>query len=203
MNVRNSDTTHFMRDQRLVARGPSNDWDLVVGHGPSIATAIHDGHVSRESSQSVGPELMRDGMSLAGLHIVGNTMMERSVDTLGRIHFFDNLTDLDFSGVVVSNLVGKTQLQLHAYQLRAGDDPSAPVVSVRRRVFVGVFRDFRWGGACRSDRGDACRGPRRMSVMKSGRGCRCMTLDGERARGVAARLHSGAPHLVNEDVSEL
>ena len=42
-------TTHFMRDQRLAERDPCEDWDLVIGGGPVMATAIHDGHAIRES----------------------------------------------------------------------------------------------------------------------------------------------------------
>lgn len=49
MNGESSTTTHFVREQRLVESGPCNDWDLIIGNGPVIATAIHDGHRLRES----------------------------------------------------------------------------------------------------------------------------------------------------------
>ncbi|GAB3304196.1 N-formylglutamate amidohydrolase [Luteimonas notoginsengisoli] len=39
----------FSEAPRLVAVRESEDWDLIVGHGPVIATAIHDGHRMRPS----------------------------------------------------------------------------------------------------------------------------------------------------------
>jgi N-formylglutamate amidohydrolase len=39
----------FSEAPRLVAVREREDWDLIVGHGPVIATAIHDGHRMRPS----------------------------------------------------------------------------------------------------------------------------------------------------------
>lgn len=39
----------FSEAPRLVAVRECEDWDLIVGHGPVIATAIHDGHRMRPS----------------------------------------------------------------------------------------------------------------------------------------------------------
>lgn len=41
--------SNFARRQRLVCTGICQDWDLTVGHGPVVATAIHDGHELRDS----------------------------------------------------------------------------------------------------------------------------------------------------------
>ncbi len=37
------------RDSHLVPAHRRRDWDLITGHGPVVATAIHDGHALRES----------------------------------------------------------------------------------------------------------------------------------------------------------
>ncbi len=52
----------FVRGERLYPVRPCSDWDLVVGDGPVIATAIHDGHAVRESLRSylaIEPEQRR------------------------------------------------------------------------------------------------------------------------------------------------
>lgn len=59
MNDKHSGTTHFMHEQRLVERMTSEKWDLVIGGGPVLATAIHDGHAIRESLQ---PHLALDAI---------------------------------------------------------------------------------------------------------------------------------------------
>lgn len=51
MSRENSTTTHFVREQRLLQSCLCDDWDLVLGTGPVVATAIHDGHGIRESLQ--------------------------------------------------------------------------------------------------------------------------------------------------------
>lgn len=40
---------HFARREQLVPAQEAGDWDIVVGEGPVIATAIHDGHAVRDS----------------------------------------------------------------------------------------------------------------------------------------------------------
>ncbi len=37
------------RDNALALERPTDDWDLILGDGPVVATAIHDGHEMRES----------------------------------------------------------------------------------------------------------------------------------------------------------
>lgn len=59
----------------------------------------------------VAPKLMRDGMYLAGLDIVGDKMMEINVDTPGGINMAEDLTGVDFSGVIISDLERKAQLR--------------------------------------------------------------------------------------------
>lgn len=41
----------FLPERCLVATRASVDWDLIIGHGPVLATAIHDGHAIRKSLQ--------------------------------------------------------------------------------------------------------------------------------------------------------
>lgn len=62
-------------------------------------------------AEIVGPKLMRDGMYLAGLDIVGNKLMEINVDTPGGINMAEELTGADFSGVIISDLERKVRLR--------------------------------------------------------------------------------------------
>lgn len=39
----------FIRRERLALARPHEDWDILIGDGPVIATAIHDGHAMRPS----------------------------------------------------------------------------------------------------------------------------------------------------------
>jgi glutathione synthase len=64
-------------------------------------------------AEIVGPKLMRDGMYLAGLDIAGEKMMEINVDTPGGITMADDLTGIDFSGVIIDDLERKVQLRDH------------------------------------------------------------------------------------------
>lgn len=45
------DPGYFTHGERLALAEPHQDWDIVLGHGPVIATAIHDGHAMRASLQ--------------------------------------------------------------------------------------------------------------------------------------------------------
>lgn len=56
-------------------------------------------------------KLIDDGMYIAGLDIAGDKMMEVSVDTPGGLSFIDDLSGIDFSGVVISDLKRKVRLQ--------------------------------------------------------------------------------------------
>lgn len=62
-------------------------------------------------AEIVAPKLMRDGMYLAGLDIVGDKMMEINVDTPGGITMADDLTGLDFSGHIIADLERKVRLR--------------------------------------------------------------------------------------------
>lgn len=62
-------------------------------------------------AEIVGPKLMRDGMYLAGLDIAGDKMMEINVDTPGGITMADDLTGIDFSGVIIEDLQRKVELR--------------------------------------------------------------------------------------------
>ena len=82
--------------------------NITAGGKSEMATPDED---ALHLAEIVGPKLMRDGMYLAGLDIVGNKMMEINVDTPGGINFIDDLTGIDFSGVIVSDLERKTRLR--------------------------------------------------------------------------------------------
>jgi len=62
-------------------------------------------------AEIVAPKLMRDGMYLAGLDIVGDKMMEINVDTPGGITMADDLTGVDFSGCIIGDLERKVRLR--------------------------------------------------------------------------------------------
>ncbi len=62
-------------------------------------------------AEIVGPKLIDDGMYLAGLDIAGNKMMEVNVDTPGGLSYIEDLTDVDFSSVIIDDLARKVRLQ--------------------------------------------------------------------------------------------
>ena len=62
-------------------------------------------------AELVAPKLIRDGMYLAGLDIVGDKLMEVNVDTPGGINMAEELTGVDFSGHVIADLARKVRLR--------------------------------------------------------------------------------------------
>ncbi|WP_420453393.1 glutathione synthase [Ilumatobacter sp.] len=58
-----------------------------------------------------GPKLIRDGMYLAGLDVVGDKMMEINVDTPGGIGQAEDLSGKDFSGAILRDLEHKVMLR--------------------------------------------------------------------------------------------
>ena len=62
-------------------------------------------------AEIVGPKLIDDGMYLAGLDIVGGKMMEVNVDTPGGLNYIEDLTEVDFSSVIIDDLARKVRLQ--------------------------------------------------------------------------------------------
>ncbi|WP_187335423.1 glutathione synthase [Novosphingopyxis iocasae] len=62
-------------------------------------------------AEIVGPKLIDDGMYLAGLDIAGDKMMEVNVDTPGGLSYIEDLTDVDFSKVIIEDLARKVRLQ--------------------------------------------------------------------------------------------
>ncbi len=90
----------------------SDDARSNVSAGGTSQMATPDDDALR-LAEIVGPKLMRDGMYLAGLDIVGDKMMEINVDTPGGVNFADDLTGIDFSGVIISDMERKTRLRDH------------------------------------------------------------------------------------------
>lgn len=64
-------------------------------------------------AELVGPKLVRDGMYLVGLDIVGDKMMEINVDTPGGINFIEDLSGIDFSAAIIADLERKVRLRQH------------------------------------------------------------------------------------------
>ena len=62
-------------------------------------------------AELAGPKLIEDGMYLSGLDIVGDKMIEVNVDTPGAISFMDDLSGVDFTGAILSDLERKVRLR--------------------------------------------------------------------------------------------
>ena len=88
----------------------SGDARSNITAGGKIDMAVPDEDALR-LAEIVAPKLMRDGMYLAGLDIVGDKMMEINVDTPGGINMAEELTGVDFSGHIVSDLERKVLLR--------------------------------------------------------------------------------------------
>ncbi|MDQ3288317.1 MAG: glutathione synthase [Pseudomonadota bacterium] len=90
----------------------SGDARSNITAGGKIEMAVPDEDALR-LAEIVAPKLIRDGMYLAGLDIVGDKMMEINVDTPGGINMAEELTGADFSGHIVSDLERKVRLRSH------------------------------------------------------------------------------------------
>lgn len=88
----------------------SGDARSNITAGGKIEMAVPDADALR-LAEIVGPKLMRDGMYLAGLDIVGDKMMEINVDTPGGINMAEELTGADFSGHIIDDLERKVRLR--------------------------------------------------------------------------------------------
>lgn len=88
----------------------SGDARSNISAGGKIEMAEPDADALR-LAEIVAPKLMRDGMYLVGLDIVGDKMMEINVDTPGGINMAEELTGVDFSGHIVDDLVRKVALR--------------------------------------------------------------------------------------------
>ena len=62
-------------------------------------------------AEAVSPKLIKDGMYLTGLDIVGNKMMEINVDTPGGITMAEDLTGKDFSGAIIADFEHKVKMK--------------------------------------------------------------------------------------------
>ncbi len=90
----------------------SGDARSNITAGGKVEMAVPDEDALR-LAEIVAPKLIRDGMYLAGLDIVGDKMMEINVDTPGGINMAEELTGVDFSGHIVSDLERKVRLRSH------------------------------------------------------------------------------------------
>lgn len=64
-------------------------------------------------AEIIAPKLVRDGMYIAGLDIVGDKMMEINVDTPGGLTQIEDETGKDFSGAIIADLEHKIRLEEH------------------------------------------------------------------------------------------
>lgn len=78
--------------------------------GGAIEMAVPDA-AALEIAAIAAPKLIRDGMYLAGLDIVGDKMMEINVDTPGGIGQAEDLTGKDFTGAILHDLEHKVMLR--------------------------------------------------------------------------------------------
>jgi glutathione synthase len=62
-------------------------------------------------AEIVAPKLIRDGMYLAGLDIVGDKMMEINVDTPGGINMIEDATGVPFCAHIIADLERKVRLR--------------------------------------------------------------------------------------------
>ena len=88
----------------------SGDARSNITAGGKVEMAVPDADALR-LAEIVAPKLMRDGMYLAGLDIVGDKMMEINVDTPGGINMAEELTGADFSGHIIDDLERKVRLR--------------------------------------------------------------------------------------------
>ena len=88
----------------------SDDARSNISAGGKVEMAEPDGDALR-LAEMVAPKLVRDGMYLAGLDIVGDKLMEVNVDTPGGINMAEDLTGVDFSRVVIADLERKVRLR--------------------------------------------------------------------------------------------
>ncbi|WP_439489040.1 ATP-grasp domain-containing protein [Algoriphagus sp.] len=67
----------------------------------------------RKLCDIVGPKLIRDGMFLAGIDIVGDKIMELNLDSPGAINAMQNLQGVDFATAIIEALERKMMFQKH------------------------------------------------------------------------------------------
>src|SRR5690606_9451344 len=88
----------------------SGDARSNISAGGKIEIAEPDADALR-LAEIVAPKLIRDGMYLAGLDIVGDKLMEVNVDTPGGINMAEELTGVDFSSHIIADLARKVRLR--------------------------------------------------------------------------------------------
>ena len=88
----------------------SGDARSNISAGGKIELAEPDADALR-LAELVAPKLIRDGMYLAGLDIVGDKLMEVNVDTPGGINMAEELTGVDFSAHIIDDLARKVRLR--------------------------------------------------------------------------------------------
>ena len=90
----------------------SDDGRSNISAGGGLKVVAPDADALR-IAEIASPKLMKDGMYLAGLDIVGDKMMEINVDSPGALNFLEDLTDVDFSGAIIEDLHRKVELKKH------------------------------------------------------------------------------------------
>jgi len=88
----------------------SGDGRSNISAGGKFERATPDADALR-LAEIVAPKLIRDGMYLAGLDIVGDKLMEVNVDTPGGINMVEDLTGIDFAGHIIADMARKVQLR--------------------------------------------------------------------------------------------
>src|SRR5690606_13510542 len=84
-----------------------------VQQGNEIRSNLHQGAKVQEAqidasilrtAEKVAPQLVKDGMYLVGLDIVGDKIMEINVFSPGALHHAEQIHHEDFSGAIIKNL---------------------------------------------------------------------------------------------------
>ena len=88
----------------------SGDARSNISAGGKVELVTPDADALRVA-EIVGPKLIRDGMYLAGLDIVGDKLMEVNVDTPGGINMAEDLSGVDFSSHIIADLARKVRLR--------------------------------------------------------------------------------------------
>ncbi|MCE7053587.1 ATP-grasp domain-containing protein [Algoriphagus sp. AGSA1] len=95
-----------------VNRVNSNDIRSNLHTGGSAVQAEITDDV-RKLCNIVGPKLVRDGMFLAGIDIVGDKIMELNLDSPGAINAMQDLQGVDFATAIIYALERKIMFQKH------------------------------------------------------------------------------------------
>lgn len=95
---------------RRVPKGDDARSNISAGGEPEAVEITDD---MMRLAEIVRPKLVRDGMYMVGLDIVGDKLMEINVFSPGGLNMVENATGVDFSPVIIDDLVRKVRIRRH------------------------------------------------------------------------------------------